>query len=212
MPSARVRLIYSKLSPLSLLSHNELMTVFFRAISRAELPILFSEGFNPHPKLSFGPALAVGVESEAEILDIELSYGIDLGLVVKKLNQTLPSGIRIMEGRTLRNDEPAAGVGITAFTYEAIAPDEFTGDLDDAVSAFLAAETAVVSRKSDKGTKELDIRPMVQAVAVTGPRSFRFILQESGGKSAKPHEIGQALFGMTPEAARALKVKRTALN
>ena len=81
-----------------------------------------------------------------------------------------------------------------------------------AVSAFLAAEATVISRKSDKGTKELDIRPMVRDITVTGPRTFRFILQESGGKSAKPHELGQALFGMSPEAARALKVKRTALN
>lgn len=211
-PSARVRLKYTKLSPLSLLSHNELMTVFFRAISRAGLPILFSEGFNPHPKLSFGPALAVGVESEAEILDIELSYGIDLKNVVKTLNRTLPAGIRILEGRILRTGEPAAGVGLTSFTYEAEAPDEFEGSLSSAVSAFLAAGAAVVSRKSDKGTKELDIRPMVRDITVTGPRTIRFALQESEGKSAKPHEIGQALFGMSPEGSRALKVKRTALN
>jgi radical SAM-linked protein len=212
MPSARVRLKYTKLSPLSLLSHNELMTVFFRTISRAGLPILFSEGFNPHPKLSFGPALAVGVESEAEILDMELSYGIDLSIVVKTLNRTLPSGIRITEGRILRNGEPAAGVGLTSFTYEAEAPDDFEGSLDSAVSAFLAADAAVVTRKSDKGTKELDIRPMVRDITVTGARTIRFTLQEAGGRSAKPHEVGQALFGMSPEGSRALKVKRTALN
>jgi len=210
-PSARVRVRYTKLMPLAMLSHIELMTVFFRAISRAGLPIMFSEGFNPHPKLSFGPALAVGIESEAEILDMELSYAIDLMAVAKALNAALPLGIRITETRGLRHGEPAAGVGLTRFTYEAEAdcPD---GGLAGIVEAFNSKTSAVVTRVSDKGTKELDIRPMVEELTVAGPGLVRFTLRESDGRSAKPYELVQALLGLTPQQARAVRVKRTKMG
>ena len=211
-PTARVRLRYTKLAPVSLLSHSELMTLMFRAVSRAELPIAFSDGFNPHPKISFGPALAVGIESEAEILDMELGYALDLGAVVRKLNGVLPAGVRVAEARVLMRDEPAAGVGFTHFTYEAEAPEGFTGNVADAVAAFLSRDKAVITRVNDKGAKELDIRPMVLELTAVGVRRVRFTLVESGGKSAKPFEIAQALFGVSPHDSRAVRVKRVSMG
>ncbi|MBI5695463.1 MAG: TIGR03960 family B12-binding radical SAM protein [Nitrospirae bacterium] len=207
--SARVRIKYSKLSPLNLLSHTELMIVFFRAISRAGLPIMFSEGFNPHPKVSFGPALAVGIESEAESLDIELGYAIDLKLVVKALSAALPDGIRIIEARTLRAGEPAAGVGATRYTYEAVVPERLRSDAAGLVAAFLAKESAVITRVSDKGSKELDIRPMVGEAILFDDGMMRFTIVEKDGRSAKPFEAVQAIFGLTAQESRAVRVKRT---
>ncbi|MGA2192303.1 MAG: TIGR03960 family B12-binding radical SAM protein [Nitrospirota bacterium] len=168
--SSRVRIKYSKLMPLALLSHAELMTVFLRAVSRAGLPVVFSEGFNPRPRISFGPALAVGIESEAEILDIELSYAIDLGEAVKKLNAQLPQGISLIEARVLSASEPAAGAGATRFTYrlEPVRVDSVQhlqeDSLEALVSAFMARDEATVLRVSDKGEKQVNIRPMVEAM------------------------------------------------
>ncbi len=211
VPSARVRLKYSKLMPLSLLSHTELMTVFFRAISRAGLPIQFSEGFNPHPKVSFGPALGVGVESEAEILDMELSCTLDLLSVVKAMNAALPSCIRILESRTLKSGEPAAGAGITRYTYEAFVPDGFTGDLKAAVSAFLARDSAVVRRVSDKGVKEVDIRPMVRELIALDGHRVGFTLGEKDGRSAKPYELVGELFNLSSQDARTVRLRRLSM-
>jgi radical SAM family uncharacterized protein/radical SAM-linked protein len=222
MPSARVRIRYSKLMPLAHLSHSELMNLFFRAMARAGLPVAFSEGFNPHPRVSFGPALAVGIESEAEILDIELSYAIDLSKAVKNLNSALPGGIRVGEARVLGPGEPAAGAGITRFTYECPLPrnagagKSLPAALDkEAVSRlvedWLGREQAVVRRVSDKGAKDIDIRPMVDSISVedaSGAVNVRFTLKESGGKSAKPYELVQSLFGMPPQEARAVRLKR----
>ncbi|MHB8174784.1 MAG: TIGR03960 family B12-binding radical SAM protein, partial [Nitrospirota bacterium] len=140
---ARMRIKYSKLMPLAMLSHTEIMTLFFRAISRAGLPVAFSEGFNPHPKLSFGPALAVGIESEAEILDMELSYAIDLSVAAKALNLTMPSGVRVSEACYLSPKEAPAGVGITSFEYEAEIPAGL--DVESMIPAFLAKDSAVIT-------------------------------------------------------------------
>jgi len=211
-PTARVRIKYSKLMPLAMLSHTELMVVFFRAISRAGIPIHFSEGFNPHPKVSFGPALGVGIESEAETLDMEISYTIDLLTVVKALNAALPQAIRIIEARALHAGEPPAGVGATRFTYLSEVPEGFTGDLKARIDEFLKSGSAVVRRVSDKGAREIDIRPMVgDIVALDGTGAYRFTLQESDGRLAKPYELVQALFGLTQNEARAVRLKRISM-
>ncbi len=236
---ARMRIGYSKLMPLAMLSHTEMMTLFFRAISRAGLPVAFSEGYNPHPKLSFGPALAVGIESEAEILDMELSYAIDLKTAANALNLALPSGVRVFEARYLSPKEAPAGVGITHFEYEAEVP--AGADAEAMIEAFLARDSAVVTRVSDKGSREVDVRPMVQSLRVNSgetdviasrasqsqvlnsgiaasplaPRDDKtqgetvvFSLTESGGKSAKPFEAVQSIFGLSREESRAARIKR----
>jgi radical SAM family uncharacterized protein/radical SAM-linked protein len=229
-PSARMRISYTKLMPLAMLSHTEMMTLFFRAISRAGLPVAFSEGFNPHPKLSFGPALGVGIESEAEILDIELTYAIDLLASVKALNMALPSGVRVTEARYISPKEAPAGVGLTSFEYAAEVPRGV--DVEGAVSGFLAKESAVITRSkpvdrlSDKGAggtggqggsggaggrvvKEIDIRPMVRCLeaAQTG-RTVIFTLTAVDGKGAKPFEAAQAIFNLSPADSKAVRIKR----
>jgi len=208
--TARVRITYTKLMPLALLSHTELMTLFFRAISRVGLPIAFSEGFNPHPKVSFGPALAVGIESEAEILDMELGIGLELKTVVSALNRTLPEGVRVREARVLSPGEPAAGVGLKSFTYEALQPEDLDSDTPGLVAEFLAKSSVTIRRVSDKAEKEVDIRPMVESAGSAG-RLVTFSLREHEGKSAKPHEVVQALFGITLSEARAVRIKRISM-
>lgn len=213
LPSARVRISYAKRRPLSLLSHTELMNLLFRAISRAGLPVRFSEGFNPHVKVSFGPALAVGIESEAELLDIELDYGIDLASVSSALSRALPPGLVLVEARVLGPKEPAAGVGLTRFTYEAWPPSGGPVELAGSVGRFLDAEHAPVVRTSGKGDKEIDIRPMVaDMVLADGGSRVRFTLVESEGVSAKPFEVAQALFGLSAHEARTVRMVRTSMS
>ena len=200
--------------PLAMLSHTEMMTLFFRAISRAGLPVAFSEGFNPHPKLSFGPALGVGIESEAEILDIELSYAIDLMMAVKALNMALPSGVRVSEARYISPKEAPAGVGLTSYEYEMEVPGGV--DAEGAISGFLAKESAVITRVSEKGDRAggeggqgIDIRPMVRCLeAAQDGRTVIFTLTAVDGKGAKPFEAAQAIFNLSPPESKAIRIKR----
>jgi len=211
-PHARVRVVYTKLGQLSLISHSELMNLFFRAFSRAGLPVRFSEGFNPHPKVSFGPALSVGVESEAEVLDMELDYAIDLSSVVKALNNALPDGVRILEARVLPEGAPPAGVGVRCHTYHAVAPAGLRDMLTSLVHAFFEKASVVVARRTDKGERELDIRPMVADVSVLEDGMVTFTICEHNGRFAKPHEVAQAVFGLSADEARAVRLRRVMMS
>ncbi len=86
---------FSVRGPLAYLSHLELMKVFRQAFRRSSLPISFSEGFNPHMKLSFAIAKGVGLESEGELLEIETDMVIDVGDFLKRINKVIPEGLKV---------------------------------------------------------------------------------------------------------------------
>ncbi|HSQ78004.1 MAG TPA: TIGR03936 family radical SAM-associated protein, partial [Nitrospirota bacterium] len=102
-----IRMKYSKTGRVRFLSHLDLMALFQRAAARAGIPVTFSRGFNPHPKISFGPALSVGMESEAEYLDMETDPFVDLPQITGDLNSTLPEGIRILESKMIPRKSPS---------------------------------------------------------------------------------------------------------
>ncbi|MFH1362155.1 MAG: TIGR03936 family radical SAM-associated protein [bacterium] len=97
----RVKIKYTKGEAVKFLSHRNLMNVFFRAIRRAELPIAFSQGFNPHMKISWGNALKVGQSSAGEEATLQIDGWIKPEEVKLRLNQTLPKGVAILEAHVI---------------------------------------------------------------------------------------------------------------
>ena len=93
----KVRLRFTKKGEVRFISHLELAHLFYRASKRADLPFCYSEGFHPMPRIIFAKALPVGVESLAEIVDMELEERITPVEVMERLNQVLPQGIKIIE-------------------------------------------------------------------------------------------------------------------
>lgn len=96
----RYRLKYSKGEELRFISHLDLMRAFIRAISRSQIPISYSEGYHPHPRIAFGPPLPLGYISQAEYLDLELSSPF-AGDLVAYLNNCLPPGLRIIQAKPI---------------------------------------------------------------------------------------------------------------
>ncbi len=92
----RYRLAYQKIGRLRFLSHLEICSTLFKAIRRSKLPIKLTEGFSPHPKITFGPALPVSTASQEEWMDIFLKIRLDPEIVILKLNETLPPEITII--------------------------------------------------------------------------------------------------------------------
>ena len=103
----RVRVMYSKLDGARFLGAKEVATMFSRAVRRAQLPIAYSQGFHPLPRLSFGPALPMGVESEEEFIDLELSEQLSAAEIGARLNAELPQGFSVhwAEAIDLRDPE-----------------------------------------------------------------------------------------------------------
>ncbi|NQT29810.1 MAG: DUF2344 domain-containing protein [Candidatus Saganbacteria bacterium] len=92
----RVKIKYSKGEEIKFISHRDLMRVFIRAIRRAELPIAFSQGFNPHMKISWGQALKLGKTSDDESATLQFEGWVKPQTVMEKLSQQLPPGIEIL--------------------------------------------------------------------------------------------------------------------
>ena len=114
----KVRIRYTKTGDLRMLSQLEIMTTFERAFRRASLPILFSEGFHPHPKISFGPALPVGVESVCEYMDVELALPTAASEIKENANKHLPDGLKVINVKEIPVNTPSLNAFITHFAYE----------------------------------------------------------------------------------------------
>lgn len=166
----RLRVRYAKRGRLRFTSHRDISRAVERAVRRAGIPVAFSAGFTPHPKISYAGAAATGVASEAEYLEIGLTDSRDPARVRADLDAALPAGLDILDV------VPADGSGPLADRLQAsewlirldgVAP----GDAAAAVSAFLAADVIEVERLTKKGRRRFDTRPAVSVFDVmpTGP-------------------------------------------
>ena len=93
----RIKIKYTKGEEVKFISHRDLMRTFQRAIRRAEIPIAYSQGFNPHMKISWGNALKVGQASHNEYAELQLENFIKSEELLQRLNKQLPQGIEILE-------------------------------------------------------------------------------------------------------------------
>jgi len=167
-----LRIRFAKRGPVRFISHRDVARAFERAFRVAELPVAFTLGFSPRPKVSFGPALAVGYESEAEYLDVECIREVAGDDVAAAVNTALPDGMAVIGTAPLADRAPALQEAITSLAYRATLDpvDPVEGVvLSGAIAAFLARdELAVeVTRKGERSVE--DIRPSVLSMAVLSP-------------------------------------------
>ncbi|MCL5038602.1 MAG: TIGR03936 family radical SAM-associated protein, partial [Firmicutes bacterium] len=128
----RLRTRFHKTGDAIFLSHLDLSRLMERALRRAELPIAYSQGFNPHPRMVFGAALAVGTESEAEYADFFLRRDISPGEFQKRLNEALPEGVAVSEVRWVDLAAPALTAEVRVADYRVLLLGEISGEERDA--------------------------------------------------------------------------------
>ena len=200
----KIRLRLRKDGKARFVGHLEFMTVVHRAARRARLPVRFSGGFHPQPRISFPDALPTGVASDAEIIDVELFAPLSAQAVVESLNAELPEGFRILEGVALHWRSPAPSVSIKEVVYRVGLPAGAPPDLADRLAAFLAAATVPISR--DKGQKQIqvDLRTDVLDLALENDALWLHL------RKGSPVLLAAHLLGIEVEAARALEIRKTA--
>src|SRR6476660_6034613 len=113
-----VRIRFSKRGKVRFISHRDVARAFERAFRIEQLPLAFTEGFSPRPKVSFGLALSVGHESEAEYLDVELARPIPLDTLASRLTHALPDGIDVVAVEALVDRAPALQEAVGAVEWE----------------------------------------------------------------------------------------------
>ena len=156
----KLRLRYTKRGRLRFTSHRDIARAFERALRRAQVPMAYSAGFSPHPKISWVGAAPTGVASEAEYVEISVAERVDLARLQAALDESLPTGIDVVDvveappGTSLPDRVEASSWGIRL-------PQVPLAELERAVAAFLATDTLVVQRLMKDGKRDLDARAAV---------------------------------------------------
>ena len=167
------RVRYSRGVDVRYVSHLDILKLFDRACRRANLPVAYSAGFNPHPEFVFGMPLPVGVTSEAEYVDIKLYEKISNTDMVRRLNEALPPAVRIIESKHLPDKAPNIMKSVVASKYRVKVDfsqnDCECTDVFSKIACELSANRPlVVMKRTKSGTRETDIRPMIHSIEFVG--------------------------------------------
>ena len=195
------RFVYQKRGFARFLSQLEVMRAFHRAVRRAGLPVAFSEGFHPLPKVSFAKALPVGVESLYEIGALELTKRLSPEEVKERLNEGLPPELSLKEVRLVAPDEAL------------LAPDEVTYEIrlpvslsPDKVSAFLSRRSVPLRVRRGRKEKVIELRPYVISLELKDEDLLILRLFEPREGGVRAEEVVAALLGLAPEELPPLKI------
>lgn len=153
---------FTKLGGAVFMSHLDLLRCVQRILRRAGLPIAYSQGFNPHPILSFAQALSLGMDSRGEYFETELTQEIAIDAFLQAFNQNAPEGIEALNARWLDEKEKSAMALVAAADYELTANDAQA--LQNAVAMFCGLDAYTYKKKSKSGAKVVDMKPMVLQV------------------------------------------------
>ncbi len=184
---------FEKMGRMSWFSHLDLQNTMQRALRRAQLPVAYSQGFNPHVLTSFATALSVGCQSRGEVMEVEMAGEISPEEFAEKLNACLPDGLKVRRCAPVPDSAPALMAKVAEAGYDITAPN---ADLTRAVEAFLKAEEVMVEKRSKTKTRLVNIRPMVHEItcAFDGKDSrLSMVLEQTNANALKVELVMQAL-------------------
>jgi len=185
----RIRVEFSKTGRLRYLSHLELMATLYRAIRRAEFPLVYSEGYHPSPKISFGPPLGVGVSGLSEYFDMEVIPPFDVVWNRRKLNRTLPKGISVKDMAVIPSKEESLSSFITRYGYE------IKGRDLSHINRFLAEKEINIQRERNV----INLRSMVEEARQVGEDTVYLIAVDQGDVKVRLGELLPKVFNIPLE-------------
>jgi len=195
----RINISYEKKGPARYFGHLELVNIFFRAIRRAGIPVRFTEGFHPKPKISFHDALPVGMESVKETFRITLLEKRDCDKIISDLNHELPEGIVVSACAAV--DAKAEVKLPDAIVYEVTLPE---GKFDqNKAKRFHDADHWVLSRKMHQGdAQEIDLKETVVSMDHEAENKIKITLRKRIGKNVRPAEVIKSIFNFSDDLIR----------
>jgi radical SAM-linked protein len=164
-PVQRLRVRYAKRGRLRFTSHRDFSRAFERAVFRARVPMAYSSGFNPHPRISYAGAAPTGSASEAEYLELALAEVVDPAAIHASLAEALPDGLDVVE--VVESPGGSLADLLEASRWRLEVPGD-RAEVEADVVAFLAAAEAPVQRMTKKGLRDLDARAAVHSLLVVG--------------------------------------------
>jgi len=190
----RLRIKYTRGQEIKYISHLDLMRLWERALRRASIPVAYSEGFNPRPRLSFGLPLAVGITSDAELLDIFLEQRISPYHLTVNISKQLPSGVSVAGVQEIGLKVASLQSQATLAEYTVVVnTDKPREQIQSTVQDFLKRKHVNWQHKRDGKIKEYDIREVVEDIQVSGQHDNDYTLSMRLKISGRPEQVTTAL-------------------
>jgi radical SAM-linked protein len=194
----RLRLVFAKKAQIKYLGHLDLSLAWERALRRAQLPLAYSKGFNPRPRMQFASELPLGTMGSAEILDIVLYNEVDPQDTYERLKRSLPVGIELQSVAPAPVKSPTLQQLLRQADYRVLVETELSpAELSARIEALLGAEKLIQTRQRQKRQEEIDLRPLLHALKLerTGETGAQLQMRLSAGQSGnlRPEAVLKAL-------------------
>jgi radical SAM-linked protein len=204
----RVRITFTKQNALRYIGHLDLHRLWERAMRRAGLPISYSQGFHPQPKISLAAALPLGFSSRNEVLDVRLNEDVATEDISARLTDNLPPDIKVLDVQEVDERLPAMQTLVLSAAYDVHLTEPVDGsELKRRVEALMQTESLIRERRG----KTYDLRPLIEMLSIItqadGKAWLKMTLAAREGATGRPEEVLAAL-DIEPETAR---VERTRL-
>ncbi len=211
----RFEIRFAKRGRARFLSHLEAATALFRAFNRAGIALAYSQGFHPHPKISFACATAVGVESDGEFAEVQLHDArIEGREIPARVNPCLPEGLAIETAEKLPPEGPSRFGRITGFDFEIVLPGDVTdaglSRLHDRITELLGATRFEVVREGGGKTSVRDVRPLVKHLALNrAEKRIDMTVRFSPSGTVRPADILSQVLGVVPADLPRYRIRKT---
>ena len=198
----RVRLTFTKQGALRYTGHLDLHKILERSIRRAKLPLVYSQGYHPQPKLNLAAALPLGFSSRAEVMDIWLNE--EVQDVPTALQEHVPPGLTILEATPVDERAPSLQSQVVAAEYQVeITEAGYASGLTEKIASVMESESIPRVRRK----KEYDLRPLIEELTQTRKNQLFMRLTAREGATGRPEEVLDAM-GISLEDTR---IERTRL-
>ncbi|MEJ2657452.1 MAG: TIGR03960 family B12-binding radical SAM protein [Desulfobacterales bacterium] len=199
----KLEISFSKQGPAKYFGHLEMVKIFLRAIRRADIPVKYSEGFHPKPNISFNDPLPIGIEGLNENFYLYVHGSVKPSTLVEKLNRNLPDGLHILACQPVRKNP----------SYKSFDPVNYMVTLKNGyfnetkIKHFLDQAEFIFSRINRKGkSRNIDLKKMVFNLTLLAPNTLKITLKTEPGKTVRPFEVVNKIFGLSEEEIRQAKI------
>jgi radical SAM-linked protein len=208
-PVGRFIIQFAKTGFSRFLSHLELSAALIRAINQSGLAFAFSQGFHPHPKISFACATSVGMASEGEYAEIQIQKPSGKPeQIMESINRFLPAGIEVKTLKEIPSYHRSLSETVIGFAYQAFLPDSYPGleTIEEKIATFMNREDYLIVRESKGKTTSKNIRPLVDKLTREDRTVLTMVVKFGPEGSVKPTDILTQVLGLDQELVKTILI------
>lgn len=202
----KYRIKFTKEDLVKFVPHLDLLRLYQRAIRRADLPIAYSNGFNPHQQMSFAQPLSVGWTSICEYMDIETTCIVDIDDFINSINECLPDGTKVIDMRKLEDGEKNSMASVEAALYY-ITLDNLNFNLYNLMEKFLNKGELIIEKKSKHLLKQVDIKQDIFKLEIIGNDMLSAFIAAGSNRNLKPDLLVKCFYMYNDMALNPYKIK-----